>query len=90
MTLKGIDSIRVLMVEIPGELIAIKFMMIPAHLQAGSHSDNGIIHKAKMNLDVISQQDFALKIIEGLMFQDMTPIPIGSTLERITALYTLL
>ena len=50
------------MVEIPGELIAIKFMMIPAHLQAGSHSGNGIILKAKMNLMQFSA-GFALKII---------------------------
>ena len=59
-------------------------------LQVGNHLDNGITLKAKMNLDVISQQDFAQIVIEGLTFQGMIHIHIGLTLEKIMALYTLL
>ena len=59
-------------------------------LQAGNHLGNGITLKAKMNLDAIFQQDSALKIIGELMFQGMTLILIGLTLERTMVLYTLL
>jgi len=90
MILKDIGSIRAQMVEKPGVLIATKFMMIPGPLQAGNHLGNGITLKAKMNLDEIFQRDSALKIIGELMFQGMTLILIGLTLERTMVLYTLL
>ena len=76
------------MAALLGARIAIRSMTTQDHLLAGSHLDNGIILKQKMNLVVIFQLDFVPRTIEVQMSQDMTLILTGLILERIVVLYT--